>query len=235
MSTNRRRFNRDMAGVVNTTRVIKAGATHTTEYVETPVRRMSFEIDVLLVSFLVFVLGLIVGIIIATELGMDGLIGIAGAAIFAGMVFFWRLLKLDKMEPMVEESHTIDETTSTMALDRDLIEEETPMAGLLVQIPTPRGLCKFYQPRVMEFAQWVRQVLRDEADPSLKFGEQVTLSKNRSKTRNWSPEMYEDMLEQLLKYNLVRVGPNRTPVPTDAGKHYFRAWLSGQTALPSKK
>lgn len=232
----KRRGHKERFELTSTVTVVKPGATHTTEYKKKPSRVMSFEVDVLFVTIIVAVVGIAPFMIVADRLWNDMLIGLVIDAAVAAVVFFWRLRKLDNVRPEIVESHNIDETAVTMALPSEVIEEETIMPGLLVQIPGSRGVCEFYQPRVMEFATWIRTVLQDEADPALRFNQQVNLSKRTAtERRNWQVEMYDDMLEQLYEYRLVVEGPNRIPVPTDAGKHYFKIWLTTLTPPPSEE
>jgi hypothetical protein len=204
------------------------GQTHTSEYIEKAGREFSFSVDVVVVSVLVFI---ILALSFGFLFGEDNLkYSISGAAILTGVVFFWRLRKFDNVKGEVQDNYTVEQPTFAMPIpDEDTVEN----THLLVQIPTHQGVCEFYQPRYQEFATWIRLVLKDEADPDKTFQQQVTLSKNRAvKRRNWPEDMYDDMIAEFRKFQLVRVGRNSVPEPTNHGITVFRGWLGGNPPHP---
>ncbi len=205
------------------------GQTHISEYVQKAGREHGFFVDVFLVAFLVFVMAAIFFGFVFNEQSLG--YAIAAAVFLAAATFFWRLRVYDHVPGEVVDNYTVEQPAGfAMPLPEDDAVENS---HLLVQIPTYRGVCEFYQPRHEEFATWIRMVLKDEADPAVKFQQQVTLSKNQAmKRRNWPEDMYDDMIKEFVGFQLVRVGRNSVPEPTNHGITVFRGWLSGNPPHP---
>ena len=207
------------------------GQTHVSEYIQKAGREHGFFVDVLLVSFLVFVMAAIFFGFIFNQASLG--YAIAAAVLLAAVTFFWRLRVYDNVPGEVVDNYTVEQVQGHYP---EAAEEEVAAGHLLVRIPTFRGVCEFKQPRHLEFANWIRQVLKDEADPNIiSFQNQTVLSKNTAtKRRNWPDEMYDDMIKELLSHNLVRVGRNSVPEPTNHGITVFRGWLGGNPPHPQK-
>lgn len=229
-TTRKRRPKKERIELATKTMVVdNKGQTHISEYIQKAGREHGFFVDVLLVSFLVFLMaGVFFGFIFNEKsLGY----AIAAAVLLAAATFFWRLRVYDHVPGEVIDNYTVEQPTGfAMPLPEDEAIDNT---HLLVQIPTFRGVCEFYQPRYEEFATWIRKVLKDEANPDMKFQQQVTLSKNQAlKRRNWPEDMYDDMIKELHAFQLVRVGRNSVPEPTNHGITVFRGWTSGKPPHP---